>query len=135
MATFSGPERFAQVKAYADEILANTISVGDLSAAFTGPHFFTAFSFNDTVPEGSAFAAATVFVPRWQVSRCGADYGAVANVRVDADCDLDQLVEKVWAAYLKFASFDYAHRTGTTVDARPPVVEQSELAEGVLYLI
>jgi menaquinone-specific isochorismate synthase len=131
MATFSGPERFAQVKAYADEILANTISVGDLSAAFTGPHFFTAFSFNDTVPEGSAFAAATVFVPRWQVSRCGADYGAVANVRVDADCDLDQLVEKVWAAYLKFASFDYAHPTCTTVDARPPVVEQSELAEGV----
>jgi menaquinone-specific isochorismate synthase len=83
------------------------------------------------VPEGSAFAAATVFVPRWQVSRCGADYGAVANVRVDADCDLDQLVEKVWAAYLKFASFDYAHPTCTTVDARPPVVEQSELAEGV----
>ena len=131
-ATFSGPERFSQVKTYAAEILANTITVGDLSAPFTGPHFFTAFTFNDTVPEGCAFAAATVFVPRWQVSRSGSAYGAVANVRVDADCDLDQLVEKVWGAYLKFISFDYDQSCESeAVSTSPQAVEQSELAEGV----
>lgn len=107
-ASFSGANRFAEVKAFADEILANTIAVGDLDKAFTGPHFFTAFTFEDEVPEGAAFPAATVFVPRWQVSKSKGQYGAVANLRVDADSDLELLVEKVWGAYQKFAVFDYA---------------------------
>lgn len=95
-ARFTGPTRFAEVKAFAQELLENTIAIGDLDAAFTGPHFFTAFSFDDTVPDGSTFPAATVFVPRWQVSRSDGRYGAVANVRVDADSDIEQLVERVW---------------------------------------
>ena len=131
-ATFQGADRFEQVKAFAANIWDNTIAVGDLSEAFTGPHFFTAFTFNDEVPAGSAFPAATVFVPRWQVSRAKGKYGAVANVRVDPDCDLDLLVEKVWGAYLKFATFDYEGSTpAAEVGPAPKAVAQSELAEGV----
>lgn len=107
-ARFNGPERFAQVKAFADDILENTIAVGDLRNAFTGPHFFTAFSFDDTAAEAASFPAATVFLPRWQVSRSKGKYGAVANLRVDADTDIDGLVMRVWGAYRKFGAFDYA---------------------------
>ena len=106
-ARYSGTERFAQAKAFAQDILDNSIAVGDLNELFAGPHFFTAFAFDDTVPKEAAFAAATIFVPRWQVSRSGGHYGAVANIRVDPDCDLEQAVDRVWAAYEKFTAFDY----------------------------
>ena len=118
---FSGPGRFADAKAFADEILENTIAVGDLDQPFTGPHFFTAFAFDHSVGEGSLFPAATIFVPRWQVSRSGGKYGAVANVRVDADADLDQLVGRVWAAYEKFSVFDYPEDASRPVETLAPL--------------
>jgi menaquinone-specific isochorismate synthase len=131
-ATFSGPERFVQAQAFADEIMDNTIVVGDLDEPFTGPHFFTAFTFNDTVPEGSAFAPATIFLPRWQVSRAKGKYGAVANIRIDPDADLDLLVARVWGAYQKFSIFDYATDVVQSDPvATPAVVERSELTPDV----
>lgn len=126
---FSGPGRFESVQAFAKEILENTIAVGDLSEPFTGPHFFTAFTFEDSVPEDSFFPAATVFLPRWQVSRSEGKYGAVANIRVDADSNIDALVERVWAAYLKFGSFSYADSSG--ISSKPEVLHSKELAPGV----
>lgn len=107
-ASFEGADRFQQVKAFSEEILNNTIAVGDLDQPFTGPHFFTGFTFADQVSEQSAFPAATVFVPRWQVSRSKGKYGAVANLRIDADTNVDALVARVWGAYSKFGAFDYA---------------------------
>ncbi len=128
---FNGPDRFAQVKAFAAEILENTIAVGDLEEPFTGPHFFTAFAFNDTVPEGSAFPAATVFLPRWQVSRSHGKYGAVANLRIDAETNVDQLVARVWGAYSKFGAFDYAPESGSSESVTAvKAVRRTELAPG-----
>ena len=131
-AKFTGVDRFAQAQAFADEIMDNTIVVGDLNEPFTGPHFFTAFTFNDTVPEGSAFAPATIFLPRWQVSRVKGKYGAVANIRIDPDADLDQLVARVWGAYQKFSMFDYSTTPVETPPAvKPTAVQRSELAPDV----
>lgn len=130
-ARFDGAERFAGVKAFADEILENTIAVGDLSEAFTGPHFFTAFSFDDSVAEGAPFPAATVFLPRWQVSRSKGKYGAVANLKVEADTDIDSLVMRVWGAYQKFGAFDYAEELESSLVAKPQVQSRCELAPDV----
>ncbi|MFP4167163.1 MAG: isochorismate synthase MenF [Opitutales bacterium] len=131
-ARFEGPHRFAQAKAFAADILENTVAVGDLDAAFTGPHFFTAFTFAPQAPDTSVFPAATVFVPRWQVSRSGGGYGAVANVRVEPDADLEGLVERVWGAYQKFSAFDYgAEDTSRSQGADPEAIRRSELAPDV----
>lgn len=133
-ASFDGPERFRQVQSFADEVLENTIAVGDLSEPFTGPHFFTAFSFEDQVKEGSEFPAATVFLPCWQVSRSRGKYGAVANIRIDADTDLDAAVARVWGAYRKFGAFDYANGASTDASvARPALSERRELAPDVYH--
>ncbi|HKK19560.1 MAG TPA: isochorismate synthase [Opitutales bacterium] len=131
-ARFDGPERFRQVRAFADEVLENTIVVGDLSEAFTGPHFFTAFSFEDEVADGGEFPAATVFLPRWQVSRSKGKYGAVANLIIDADTDLDEAVARVWGAYKKFAAFDYSSDvTNGEATVPPSLRSRHELAPGV----
>lgn len=128
---FSGPERFARCKAFAQDVLENSIVIGDLEEPFAGPHFFTAFSFDDEAPQGSAFAPATIFVPRWQVSRSGGKYGAVANIRVDPDCDLEQAVERVWAAYEKFTAFDYPEGAPESQETRSAgAVERLERPRG-----
>lgn len=127
-ARFSGAERFVRAQSFADEILDNTIAVGDLDLPFTGPHFFTAFTFEDVVAEDSGFPPATIFLPRWQVSRSGGKYGAVANIRIDVDADIDQLVQRVWGAYQKFSAFDYSDETSATLQpVKQTVVRQSGL--------
>ncbi|HTQ30333.1 MAG TPA: isochorismate synthase [Opitutaceae bacterium] len=104
----AGPDRFAAVQRFIDDTLADTIAVGDQSAPFAGPHFFSAFTFFDGVPAGAPFPAARVFVSRWQVARAGDSTVAVANLLVSPDADLDLLAEKVWRAHAKFRAFDYA---------------------------
>jgi menaquinone-specific isochorismate synthase len=131
-ARFDGAERFASVKAFTEEILENTIAVGDLNEAFTGPHFFTAFTFDDSVSQDAAFPAATVFLPRWQVSRSKGKYGAVANLKVEADSDIDRMVMRVWGAYRKFGAFDYLPESDRAERTPAPKLEsRRELAPGV----
>lgn len=118
-----GPGRFAAVQQFVDETLAHTIAVGDVQAAFGGPHFFAGFAFQDEVEPAEPFPAARVFVPRWQVSRAGGRTTAVANLLVTADAPLDLLTEKVWRAHAKFRAFDYGCARGTGV---APVKGQTE---------
>lgn len=121
----SGPLRFAAVKRWVDETLANTIAVGDVDAPFGGPHFFAAFAFHDTTQPGEPFGPAYGFVPRWQVARAGATTTAVANLVVTEDANLDPLVERVWRAHAKFRRFEYSEvETGTAVPPVIPIAEQ-----------
>ncbi len=106
--TASGQDRFAACQHFIDETLANTIAVGDLKAPFSGPHFFTAFTFFDATEAGEAFEAASVFVPRWQVSCRDGRTVAVANLLIDGNSPLDALAAKIWRARQKFGAFDYA---------------------------
>jgi menaquinone-specific isochorismate synthase len=98
---------FEAVQRWIDGMLQDTIAVGDVSAPFGGPHFFTGFAFADEVEAGEPFAAARVFVPRWQVARAGAVTTAVANFLVPPDADLNALAERVWRAHRKFGGFRY----------------------------
>ena len=103
----SGAARFADIQRFIDETLAHTIAVGDVEAPFGGPHFFSAFAFNEHAEAGDPFPAARVFVPRWQVARAGATTTAVANLPITPDADLDALAERVWRAHRKFSGFRY----------------------------
>ncbi len=114
-----GPGRFAAIQRFIDATLADTIAVGDVEAPFGGPHFFTAFAFNDEAEPGDAFPAARVFVPRWQVARAGATTTAVANLLVTADGDLAGLAERVWRAHGKFSQFRY-RESAAAEPASPP---------------
>ena len=107
-AEFSGPGRYHEIKEFAATILENSIAIGDLELEFSGPHFFTALAFDQQMAANSEFAPATIFLPRWQVFRCGAQHGAVANLKIEADSDVDTLVERVWRAYDKFQHFNYS---------------------------
>ncbi len=120
-ATASGPGRFTAVQRFIDETLARTVAVGDVDAPFGGPHFFTSFAFHDEVEPGEAFAAARVFVPRWQVARAGEVTTAVANILVEAGSDIDALAQRVWRAHGKFARFEVAEAAREPSPAATPL--------------
>jgi menaquinone-specific isochorismate synthase len=106
--TASGPRRFAEVQAFIDRTLDDTVAVGDQEVPFGGPYFFGAFAFLDKVGEGEPFESASVFVPRWQVAHRGGRTAAVANLLLEADSAVQSLAARVWNAHSKFRSFDYS---------------------------
>jgi menaquinone-specific isochorismate synthase len=121
---FEGADRFAEVRAWAEEILEHTVAVGDLEAYGSGPHFYAGFTFEDEASPQVSFAPATLFLPRWQVARRGMETTAVANFRVDAEASIEALEAKIWAAYEKFSTFTYEK-----VEPEPPksLLSQTEV--------
>ena len=121
-----GPDRFAAVQQWVDDVLANTLAVGDVNAPFGGPHFFAGFAFLDQVEAGEPFPAAQVLVPRWQVARAGAVTTAVANFMVAPTGDLTALAERVWRAHGKFRGFTYREPVSAASSAAVPRCEVQE---------
>lgn len=113
-ATFEGEMRFQNARAWAEDVLDNTLAIGDLDLPFSGPLFFCGFTFSDNpCAEGEAsgpqaFAPATLFIPLWQVARSKGVYVAVANVMITPEMPLNLVVERIWQAHATFSSFDYA---------------------------
>lgn len=131
--TASGQDRFAACQRFVDETLANTIAVGDLKAPFAGPHFFTAFTFFDQTESGEPFEAASVFVPRWQVSCREGRTVAVANLLIDLKTPLDMLAAKIWRARQKFGAFDYGAPDFTVSAANREAITVQEVGSADHY--
>ncbi len=127
----SGPERFATVQRWFDDVLAHTIAVGAVDAPFGGPHAFAGFAFAATTEMGEPFPGAFAFVPRWQVALAGTKTVAVANLLVTRDADLGALAERVWRAHGKFRGFAY-HEAPAAEGART-APEQFRSAEAGDY--
>lgn len=108
-ATFTGAARFAQARDAARALLENAVHVGDTDAPFAGPHFFSAFTFEDDPAQNShgTHAPASLFLPRWQVARRDGAYTAVANVLIDADTPLDATADRILAAHRRYHNFEY----------------------------
>ena len=93
---FTGSKRFEKAQQFIQYCLANTISHGDLKLPFAGPHFFCSFTFfeNKQTVE-SPFPAATIFLPRWQVSSVHNKCLLVANIAINPQVNLDWLWENL----------------------------------------
>jgi len=102
----SGPGRFEAVQDFVDQTLAAAIIVGGQTLPYSGPHFFTAFSFFNEVGPDAPFGSANVFVPRWQVATRGTGEArstvAVANLLLAEDSDVEAACEKIWRAHQRF---------------------------------
>jgi len=91
-----GSDRFAKAKRFMQTCLTNTISKGNLDLPFAGPHFFCSFTFfEEQQGLDSPFPAATIFLPRWQVSLHKSHCVVVANIEINSQVNLDLLVESL----------------------------------------
>lgn len=106
--SFSGADRFKQARAFVDSVDHDIIAIGDLSLPFSGPLFFSGFTFADeNNPDEDGFPPGIVFVPQWQVARHGNRYVAVANVRIQPGMDIEPLADRIWSAHGKFNAYSY----------------------------
>ncbi len=102
-----GSDRFLEAKAFIEDVLDNTVAIGDLDVPFGGPHFFCGFTFVDRPGGEAPFPGGALFLPRWQVARSPEGCCAVANVMITPDSPVDRIAENVWRAHGKFSAFDY----------------------------
>ncbi|PIG92486.1 isochorismate synthase [Gloeocapsopsis sp. IPPAS B-1203] len=90
----SGVNRFSQAQKFVNSCLDKIIKVDTSNEASTGPHFFCSFSFfNETAQIDYPFPAATIFLPRWQISRYGDRCILVANFLIEQETNLSRLYQ------------------------------------------
>lgn len=104
-----GRDRFSQVKAFIQSTLARTIVAGETDLPLAGPHFFCSFAFTDhsNNPDSIGFPAATVFLPRWQVSCSENQCVVVANLSIDPATSLETTVDTLWQSIQTIRSLQY----------------------------
>lgn len=102
-----GKNRFAQAQNFITSCLNNTINVGTVDDI--GTHFFCSFGFYDQNTQAEyPFAAATVFLPRWQISRKRDRCVLVANLVLNTVNlatffhDLSQIIRRINNLKYKF---------------------------------
>ena len=93
-ASFDGPERFKQAKAWGESVFTTTLIAGDHHNPGTGPTLFMAATFEDEPGGKSSPPALQVFLPRWQVLRKGGSHFVIINASVDDQSDPVRLTEE-----------------------------------------
>jgi menaquinone-specific isochorismate synthase len=95
-----GSDRFDKARDFILSCLENTIHDGCQDLPFSGMHFFCSFTFFDKpVTHYAPFASATIFLPRWQISRSQDSYILVTNVRTNSQTNVRDLVERLCSQF------------------------------------
>lgn len=117
----SGINRFSQAKKFIKSCLDKTITLGTSNKFSTGPHFFCSFSFFDeTTQINYPFPAATIFLPRWQVSRSGDRCILVANFLIDTETNLNELYQN-WCQKIRLINLlKFKSSSGTNCNSLSP---------------
>jgi menaquinone-specific isochorismate synthase len=91
-----GKNRFSKAQDFISYCLNNSIIRGNLKLPFSGMHFFCSFTFFDeTITNNSPFPAATIFLPRWQVSCSENSSVLVANLTIKPHSNLEFILESL----------------------------------------
>jgi menaquinone-specific isochorismate synthase len=106
-----GKERFYNTQKFINSCLASTIPIGSLNRPFAGPHFFCSFSFFDENAQDYPFAAATVFLPRWQVACRSNQCVLVANLVINAGVNLELIFQELWEKLQKISLAKFSLNT------------------------
>ncbi|MBL1177142.1 isochorismate synthase [Pantanalinema sp. GBBB05] len=100
--------RFVEAQTFIQSTLSQTTIIGDTHLPLTGPHFFCSFAFfDDASSQSSGFPATTVFLPAWQVSQQKNHCTIVANLRLDAESDLELTIDQLWSQLQAIRSIKY----------------------------
>ncbi|QZZ20699.1 isochorismate synthase [Leptothermofonsia sichuanensis E412] len=103
-----GCNRFQAAKEFIHSVLSDTVIVGDSHLPLAGPHFFCGFTFFDNCFEPDfLFPAATVFLPKWQVSYQKNCCTVVANLAIHSEINLESTTDDLWQTLQTIRSTHY----------------------------
>ncbi|MEG3919507.1 isochorismate synthase [Microcoleus sp. T3_A4] len=115
--TVAGSDRFVAAQNFIRSTVANTITIGAERLPFSGPHFFCSFAFFDeNIAANSYFPPATIFLPKWQITRQKDSCILVANAIIEKDRNVKNIAENIWQTFDKIESRKY-HKLTTAIDS------------------
>lgn len=108
--TIEGPHRFSRALDFIRSSLARTITLGTPHLPFAGPHFFCSFTFfEDNSNANSFFPPATIFLPKWQVTKHNHSCLLVANLALTPQTEIQNLSHALWQQIQKIKTLNYSH--------------------------
>lgn len=99
--------RFTQAKQFIQSTLSHTCIAGDLTSPFAGPTFFCSFTFQPSAPAETAIPGATVFLPRWQITRTHDRCLVVSNVGLQPETDVRSTLADIWQTLQQIQAIRY----------------------------
>lgn len=124
-----GKKRFKHAQEFIKNCLNNCLAQGDLNIPFSGMHFFCSFTFFDeTIANNSPFPAATIFLPRWQVSRSKNSSFLVANLKIESHSNLEIILENL-VNQMKLINLQEYQLVSNVKNPRNSVIKISNNAE------
>ncbi|AKG22316.1 isochorismate synthase [Calothrix sp. 336/3] len=130
----SGSERFTKSEDFIKFCIKNIISFGCQDKLFSRPLFFCSFSFFcENSQLNYPFSPATIFLPRWQVAVKDNRCLLVANLKIDAQVDIEKLLKNLWQKieaiqalkYSKIVLDNYQHKFQQKFVATPEEFKSS----------
>ncbi|MGJ3245511.1 MAG: isochorismate synthase [Elainellaceae cyanobacterium] len=117
-----GANRFLAAQDFVQSISNHVIQPSLLSDCSVLPRFFCAFTFEDNTHLTSPFPAATVFLPRWQVTQQGRSHWLTVNLLIDADSDLSQMTQAIISEFqfiqtIRYSISDLSNSFENSLDA------------------
>jgi menaquinone-specific isochorismate synthase len=104
----AGKDRFIQAEEFIQGCLNKTIYFSNDKKPFSGPHFFCSFGFFDENTKADyPFPAARVFLPCWQVSVKDECCILVANIIINADINIQRVLQTLWCRIEIIHSLQY----------------------------
>jgi len=101
-----GKNRFNKVQNFIKSCKAKTVIFSNLNNVSVEPRFFCSFSFFDDKEPNYPFPAATVFLPRWQITKYSDFCILIANLAIDAKTNLELLLDQLQSNIQNFLSLD-----------------------------
>ncbi len=106
--TVNGKERFKQAQNFIQTQLDQILASYPVDFPWTTPRFFCSFTFFDQQTHcDSPFPGATVFLPRWQIIRWQEHHGAIVNLPIQSDSNLQQLTQTIWQEFRSICQAQY----------------------------
>ncbi|PAX60274.1 isochorismate synthase [Brunnivagina elsteri] len=114
----SGKERFDKAEKFIKDCLSNIVEFGWDKVEFSQPHFYCGFGFfEDNLQQDYPFAASTIFLPSWQVAVKDKRCRLVANLVVNADTNINVILQVLWTKIEIIQSLAYySSNTASTYD-------------------
>ncbi len=114
----SGKDRFDQAEKFIKDCLSNIVEFGADKVEFSQPHFYCGFSFfEDNLQQDYPFAANTVFLPSWQVAVKNKRCRLVANLVINADTNINIILQLLWTKIEIIQSLAYYSSSATSTSA------------------
>ncbi|MBW4634958.1 MAG: isochorismate synthase [Iphinoe sp. HA4291-MV1] len=93
----AGKDRFAKSEEFIKECVQNITSFSRTNQAFFGTQFLCSFGFFDQNTQADyPFSTATIFLPRWQVSVKKERCVFVLNTIINADINIQRILQVLW---------------------------------------